>query len=972
MTVDRRVLALSRELKGLVKGEVRFDPYTRALYSTDASIYQMEPVGLVVPRDVDDVVATVRLACETGTPVLPRGGGTSLAGQCVNRAIVMDFSKVMHRVLEVNADERWARVEPGISLDELNAAVARTGLMFAPDPTTANRATVGGVIGNNSCGSHSMLYGKTVDHVLGMTVVLSDGTVGDLSPPPLLKREGLLGRAVREAVKIAHEHEEEIDRRFPKIRRRVSGYNLDELLKSPANLPGLLVGSEGTLATVVSAKVNLVPRPAHAVLGVFHFRSLVEAMEGAVWLLQDGEQLATIELIDRALLSQARTQLALSRRMGFVQGDPSTGSGQAPSAGSGQVPAALLAVELDGDDLGDLALRLDALVERSRRARVGYACTVLTDRAAQQDVWAVRRAGVGLLMGMKGDTKPIPFVEDTAVAPDKLPEYVRRFDELVRAHGTTAGYYGHASVGCLHIRPLINLKLDEGVQRMTAIAEGVADLVLEYGGSLSGEHGDGIVRGVFTEKMFGTKLYEAFRELKRAFDPRGIMNPGKIVDCPPLTENLRVSPATRTMPVTTGLDFSVDGGFARSVELCNGQGACRKTREGAMCPSFMATREEEHSTRGRANALRAVLSGALPPEDLASKRLHDVLDLCLECKACKAECPSNVDMAKLKYEFLARYHRAHGFSLRDRLFADVRRVNQMGSLAAPLVNRVVASRAGRWALGNVGVAPERTLPRLAGRTFRAWLSRRRHDEPLPPAQSPVALFVDTFTEFNEPSTGIAAVTLLERAGYAVAAPRAVCCGRPMLGKGMLERAREHARRNVDLLHPLVEAGTPIVGLEPSCLLMFRDEYLDLLPGDERAQAVARSTFMLDEFLTRLPDDAKARLAFRHAEQRVLFHGHCHQKALAGTDASVAALRMAPGALVEALDAGCCGMAGAFGYEREHYDVSMAIGERRLFPAVRNDPDAAVVVTGVSCRQQVEHGTGRKALHLAEWLAGRLE
>ncbi|MSQ12124.1 MAG: FAD-binding oxidoreductase [Dehalococcoidia bacterium] len=966
-------MELAKALRSVVKGEVRFDAYSRALYSTDASIYQMEPVGLVVPRDAEDVAATVCLAYETGTPILPRGGGTSLAGQCVNHAIVLDFSKAMAGVLEVNAEEQWARVQPGVNLDELNAALASSGLMFAPDPASSNRATVGGVLGNNSCGSHSALYGKAVDHVLQMSVVLSDGTVTTVSPldqEALVEKQrapGLEGDIYRRIMPLAESCREEVDRRYPKILRRVSGYNLDELLKSPINVPGLLVGSEGTLATMLEAKVRLVRRPTNTVLAVLHFRSLLEALDGAVWLLRDGEPVAAMELIDRNVLLPARTQLALSRRMGFLDGDP----------------GALLVVELVGDDPAELEARLDSLAGRAARARIGSTCVKLTREADQQDVWAVRRAGVGLLMGAKGDTKPIPFVEDTAVPPARLPEYVRRFDELVRAHGTTAAYYGHASVGCLHIRPLINLKLDEGVQRMAAIADGVADLVLEYGGSLSGEHGDGIVRGGFTERMFGAQLTQAFRDLKRAFDPKGIMNPGKIVDCPPLTENLRAGFAARARHLATGLDFAADGGFVSAVEQCNGQGACRKTVEGVMCPSYMVTREEEHSTRGRANALRAVLSGVLPPSELTSKRLHQVLDLCLECKACKAECPSNVDMAKLKYELLDHYYRAHGRSLRARLFANVAGAGRLGSATAPVSTWVLRSWPGRLALAGLGVHPGRKLPPFARQTFREWFHRNRKPHPLAPSPcngeggrpstGAAALFVDTFMNYNYPSIGKAATALIERAGYQLTVPRVVCCGRPFLASGMLERAREHARRNVDALYPLAQAGVQVVGCEPSCLLMFRDEYLDLLPGDERARAVARNVMMLDEFLARLPDQARARLVFRHANAKVLLQPHCHQRALAGTDASMAALRMAPGAEVEVLDAGCCGMAGAFGYEKEHYEVSMKIGERRLFPAVRGNPDATVVVTGVSCRQQVEHGVpGARPQHLAEWLAEQLE
>ena len=949
---------LAQELHRALKGEVRFDDYSRALYNTDASIYQMDPIGVVLPRDAEDVVATMRLAHQYGVPVLPRGGGTSLAGQAVNHAVVLDFSKYMSGLREVNPEEQWAWVEPGLVLDALNQQVAPHSLKYAPDPTTSNRATVGGGIGNNTCGSHSILYGKTLDHVLELEVVLSDGaftTFGQLTAKELGAKQaapGLEGEIYRRALSIAQAYREEVDRRFPKIMRRVSGYNLDELLRKEVNLARVAVGSEGTLMTVTAAKVNLVPRPGATALLVLHFASLVEAMEATVALLEVGP--SAIELMDRNIVNAARGQLALSRRMGFVEGDP----------------AALLIVEMQGDSPAEAQAGLERAAEQVQRRRLGYAAVKLHEPGPQADVWNVRRAGLGLLMGVKGDAKPLPFVEDTAVSPEKLPEYVRRFDEIVRGHETTAAYYGHASVGCLHIRPLVNLKAQDGLDRIVRIAEEVSDLVLEFGGSLSGEHGDGIVRGVWTRKMFGPQLYQAFRELKYAFDPQGVMNPGKIVDCPPMTENLRIGPAYHTESVETTLDFSQDFGFAGSVELCNGQGACRKTLGGTMCPSYMVTREEEHSTRGRANALRAVLSGTLPASEFAGRRLYDTLDLCLECKACKAECPSNVDMAKLKYEFLAHYHRANGTPLRARLFADIARLNRIGCLFAPFSNWATASPLARWLLARVGVHPRRRLPPFARPTFSSWF-RRHRPEVVTGARGRVVLFHDTFMEGNYPSVGVAATRLLERAGFQVSLVPRKCCGRPMISKGMLERAREHARHNVELLYPLVAQGIPIVGTEPSCLLTLRDEYPDLLPGDGRAKAVAENAFLLDQFLVRLQEDRGTGLEFAPHPGKVLLHGHCHQKALVGVDASVQALQMVPEAQVEALDAGCCGMAGAFGFEKEHYDLSMQIGERVLFPAVRWDPGATVMVTGVSCRQQVEHGTGVRPLHLAEFLAGQL-
>ena len=959
MKTTRAQQELARELRRRTKGEVRFDAYSRALYNTDASLYQMTPIGVVAPRDAEDVAATVRLAHAAGIPVLPRGGGTSLAGQTVNHAVVLDTSKYMRELREVNPEEGWAWVGPGLVLDELNGLVAPHGLKFAPDPSTVNRATVGGAIGNNSCGARSIRYGKTLDHVLELEVVLSDGSrtmLGPADPDKPDVRVGASGLDIaihREAPAIAAAHREEIERRFPRIERRVSGYNLDELLKEPLDLSRVIVGSEGTLAVVTAAKVRLVPRPKAAALAALHFSSVIEAMEATVALLE--ADVTSVELVDKNILDAARGHLELARRMGFVEGDP----------------AAVLLVEASGDTPEEARAALAHAQGLVRRRGLGSAAVIVESPAAQADVWAVRRSGLGLLMGVRGDAKPLPFVEDTAVSPEKLPEYVRRFEEIVAANGTTAAYYGHATAGCLHIRPLVNVKEEAGVEQMVRIAEEVADLVLEFGGALSGEHGDGIVRGGFTEKMFGPELYEAFRDLKRLFDPKGILNPGKIVDCPPMTANLRIGPAYRPMAVKTTLDFSRELGFAAAVEQCNGQGACRKAQGGAMCPSFMATREEEHSTRGRANALRAVLSGVLPASEFTSRRLYDVLDLCLECKACKAECPSGVDMAKIKYEFLGHYYRNRRPPLRARMFANVARLNRIGCFFAPLSNWAMASPPARWLLFLLGVHPKRRLPAFARKTFSAWFKRHTPHERAG-TRGRVLLFHDTYTEGNYPGVGAAATRLLEQAGFEVAvAPRRRCCGRPMVSKGLLEQAREHARYNVELLHAFVADGTPIVGIEPSCLLTLRDEYPDLLPGDQKAQAVASNSFLLDEFLARSMEEGGPGLELRPRPGKVLLHGHCHQKAMTGLGPALRLMRRVPEAEVEALDAGCCGMAGAFGYEREHYDVSMQIGERALFPAVRRSPDATVVVTGVSCRQQVEHGAGVRPLHLAEYLASAL-
>ena len=611
---------LEQELRRRVSGEVRFDPFSRVLYSTDASIYQMEPVGVVIPRTAADVQATIEVARESGVPVLPRAGGTSLAGQTVNHAIVMDFSKYLNQVVEVNREESWARVQPGIVLDQLNRDLLPHGLMYAPDPTTSNRACVGGGIGNNTCGAHSVIYGKSLDHIMELDVILSDASTTHFRPlgsaelEAKLSGAGLESEIYRGVRRLAQDNDAEIRARYPNIMRRVSGYNLDEFLtesigpyagsatRGPAgrprghdgfNLTRMVVGSEGTLCVATEAKVNLVPRPTMTALSVAHFHDIFQASEAVKEILNHGP--SSIEIMDKNVLDRSRQSLGLGNAMSIIEGDP----------------GAILAIEFYGESEDELNSKMEGLKSDLERRRMGYACVNLLDRAAQANIWAVRKNGLGLLMSMHGDAKPLPFVEDTAVDPETMGDFVRRFDEIVRNHGTEAAYYGHASVGCLHIRPVVSLKNQEGVNRMYAIADEISDLTKEFGGVLSGEHGDGIVRGVWTEKMFGSEVYQLFRELKSTWDPDGIMNPGKIIDCPPMTENLRYGPSYQADSLSSSLDFSIDTNFAGAVEMCNGMGACRKL-EGTMCPSFMATREEEHSTRGRANLLRRPCRASCP------------------------------------------------------------------------------------------------------------------------------------------------------------------------------------------------------------------------------------------------------------------------------------------------------------------------------------------------------------------------
>ena len=944
---------------------MRLDQVSRTLYATDASIYEIEPLGVVLPRTAEDVAHTVRTALECDLSVLPRGAGTSLAGQTVGPGLQVDFSRYMNQILEIDVEGCWARVQPGVVLDELNAVLATHGLQFGPDVSTGSRANLGGMIGNNSCGAHSILHGKTIDHVLDVTVVLSDGSLATLEPlasaadlDERCRRDGVEGRAYTEVRRIVEEFGDEIRRGFPGVMRRVSGYNLDALAAPGAafDLSRLVVGSEGTLCSLVEARLRLVERPRYSIVVACHFEDVVQALEANLLALETAP--VASELIDRVLIDRTRGQLEFEPRRRFLEGDP----------------GALLCVEYYADQEADLTQRCDELEGRLRRAGLGYAYVRAATAPQQQDIWDLRKAGLGLLMGMKGDPKPTSGIEDSCVPVEHLPEYVARIRELMVAQGVeVVTYYGHASVGVLHIRPILNLKRPDGIATLRALQERMSDWVLEYGGSMSAEHGDGLARSEWIAKMFGPRLVDAFGQVKAAFDPAGIMNPGKIVAPPPMDESLRYGDDYANTEVSTFFRYDEAGGFQQAIEMCSGVGQCRKKLVGTMCPSYMATLEEQHSTRGRANALRAALSGRLSDGGLDSHDLYEVMDLCLECKACKAECPSSVDMAKLKYEFLAHYHGKHGFPLRSRLFAHVDQLNRWLAPVAPVANAVLRSAPNRWLMDRlIGIDKRRRMPALAGETFSHWF-RRREAPAVSATHGKVVFYNDTFTQYNEPGIGRSAVALLEAAGYEVVLPeRRHCCGRPLISKGFLEEARARAATNVKAMTAYVDRGWPVVGVEPSCMLTYRDDYLDLAPDAAAAAHVATGMFLLDEFLAR-QDGAVDRLAaaLTDTTKRVLFHGHCQQKAILGKGDTARLLGLPSGYDVQEIGSGCCGMAGSFGYEREHYDVSLQVGRERLFDVIEADGEAEVAATGTSCRHQITDATGRRARHWAEVLADAL-
>ncbi|MGE3958403.1 MAG: FAD-binding and (Fe-S)-binding domain-containing protein [Vicinamibacterales bacterium] len=952
--------ALERDLRSTLSGEVRFDAVSRALYSTDASVYQIEPAGVVIPASQDDVVKVVEVCGRHGVSITIRGGGTSQAGQAIGSGVQVDISKHVNRLLEVNVEERWARVEPGIVLDELNAALRPHKLRFAPDVSTASRATLGGMMANNSSGARSVLYGKTIDHVIEQQVVLSDGSVVHFRPVPAREADTIAAGSSLEAAcyrtvrHLGRTHADEIERRFPKVLRRVGGYNLDAFTNSdaPCDLTRLMVGSEGTLGVVLEATVRLVPLPnAKAVLAI-QFADVLEALAATPVIL--GHLPSAVEIMDGFILDNTKASPALHRkRQTFIEGDP----------------AALLCVEMYADDGRELPGRLAALEADLVSRGLGYRYHHALGAQEQATIWSLREAALGLSMATPGDAKSLSFVEDTAVAPERLRDYIDRFQGLIRKHGTSAGIYAHASVGCLHVRPVINMKTEAGVRTFEALAHDVADLVLEFGGALSGEHGDGLVRSPFMEKMFGPTLYQAFREVKRTFDPDGLFNPGKIVDAPPLTANLRYGPAYRTKPADTFFEYEGHGGIAGAVEMCSGLGVCRKTLDGTMCPSYMATRDETHATRGRANVLRLTMAGRLDEAGLGDEGMKEVMSLCLECRACKAECPVGVDVARFKSEFLADYYRRRGTPLRARLLGHAHDLGRWGSRLAPLSNLVARSGVARWVNEQLfGLDQRRVPPAWAAEPFTAQYARAFG---APTGDVDVHLFVDTFTNFHTPAVGLAGTRVIERMGRRTALAPNVCCGRPLISQGLLAEARELAAQNTERLHAAAERGVPLVFFEPSCLSAIREDAPDLLRGEARARAkrVAAQAVLFEEFAARNWPDA---LPLRNGPSRVLLHGHCHQKSMGALEPAKALLGRIPNTTVVDLDAGCCGMAGSFGYDRDRYEVSRAIGERRLLPAARSLATGEVLVaSGTSCRHQVEDFTGVRALHAAELVSSLL-
>ena len=963
---------LAEKLSREIEGEVLFDRFSRGRYSTDASIYQIEPVGVVVPKRASDVEAALALAREEGVSVLMRGGGTSQSGQTVGRSLVIDTSKFLNRIVETDFENRCAWVEPGIAMDDLNQQIKSTGLWFPVDVSTSSRATIGGMTGNNSCGTRSIRYGIMRDNVLEIDALLADGTAARFGPLDEDFEKTNLPDTVRDLFRdllaFGRRESGHIATAFPGVSRRVGGYLIDAILPTPdgaskpINAATLLCGSEGTLALSQRIKLKLSPQPKNKALGLCHFPTFRAAMESAQHIVKLGP--VAVELVDRTLIELA-TDIAMFRPImeTYVRGKPD----------------ALLLVEFAEEDQAENLRRLDQLEELMSDLGHQGAVVKVDNGAEQAAIWGVRAAGLNIMMSMKSEGKPVSFIEDAAVPLEHLADYTERLTAVFEKHGTTGTWYAHASVGCLHVRPVLNLKLERDAATMRAIAEEAFEMVREYKGAHSGEHGDGLVRSEFHEAMYGRKTVELFEEIKDRFDPDGALNPGKIVRAPRMNDRslFRYKPDYSVADFETVLDWSdypgAGGGFQGAVEMCNNNGECRKQVGGAMCPSYRVTRNERDLTRGRANTLRLAISGQLGADAFASDDMLEAMKLCVSCKACKRECPTGVDMARMKIEVLAAANQRKGMSLRDRLIAYLPRYAPYAAPLAPLMNlRNRLPGLARLVETSAGISAKRALP--------SWTTRPYSGDQAGPTvaarpERTVALFSDTFNRYFEPGNLGAAASVLGKLGYSVinlqptagSGRRPLCCGRTFLSAGLVDEAKREARRLLDAARPFVEQGIPIVGLEPSCLYSLRDEFAAMLPGDE-TDRLSRNSFLFEEFLVKEAEAGRITKPIATHAGKLLLHGHCHQKAFGSMNAVTGALALVEDLETEVVESSCCGMAGSFGYQAETYDESMKMAELTLLPAVRGAPrDTLLAADGFSCRHQISDGAGREARHVARIL-----
>jgi FAD/FMN-containing dehydrogenase/Fe-S oxidoreductase len=958
---------LEARLKAEIHGDVLFDAFSRGRYSTDASIYQVEPIGVVVPDTEQDALRALEIAVDANVAILPRGAGTSQCGQTVGAALIIDNSKYLNRILGFDAAKGTVWVEPGVVLDQLNAYLKPRGLWYPVDVSTSAQATIGGMTANNSCGARSIRYGNMVHNVVSAETWLTSGEIarfGEVGPiglgvsgPPHYKHLVEIVRGQYGA------EEEEIAQRVPAVQRRVAGYNLDMVAMGPFNMVHLLVGSEGTLGYFRKIELKLAPLPVHKVLGIVHFPSFYEAMNLTQHIVKLDP--AAVELVDRTMIDLARANAAFKTTIDeSIRGDPD----------------AVLLVEFAGEKRDEQLAQLQQLIELMGDLGLPGSVVAIEDARRQREVWEVRKAGLNIMMSMKGDGKPVSFIEDCAVPLEHLADYTARLTEVFAKHGTQGTWYAHASVGCLHVRPVLDMRRARDVTKMRAIAEEACALVRELKGAYSGEHGDGLVRSEWIEPMYGPRLTRAFAAIKQACDPKGLMNPGKIVAPPKMDDRslFRYKPDYAAAPISAALDWSehevgehnAGRGFAAAVEMCNNNGHCRKFDAGTMCPSYRVTRNERDLTRGRANSLRLALSGQLGPDALTSPEMYRTMELCVSCKGCRRECPTGVDMAAMKIEFLHHYHLRHPRSLKDTLVAQLPRYAPRLAKFAGVANlRNAVPGAASLMEAITGLSARRSLP-----VWRRDFFRGQQEISSGEGRHEVVLLADTFNTYFEPENLRAAARVLAAGGYQVIVAEAadgkrpLCCGRTYLASGMVEEARAEAKRMVEALAPYVSRGVAVVGLEPSCLLGLRDEFRKLLPGGA-ADALAEVALTFEEFLVRENRAGRLALPLQSSRfKRALVHGHCHQKAFGLMPAVTAALKLVPELEVETIESSCCGMAGAFGYDARHYDVSIAMAERDLLPAVRGaDQHTIIVADGTSCRHQIHDGAKRAAWHVARVL-----
>ena len=964
-----------------MEGELHYSETMRRLYATDASAYREMPLAVAIPRSEEDIRKLIDFARQEKSSLIPRTAGTSLAGQVVGGGIVTDVSVHFRSILEVNQQEGWVRVQPGVNRDELNLFLAPYGLYFGPETSTSNRCMMGGMAGNNSCGSNSVVYGSTREHLLEVRGFMADGTevvFGAISNEEFSRRAA--GKGVKSPLEQQvyaqvqgmlsnPENAAEIRKEFPKasIPRRNTGYAVDLLLDSEPFSPGgeafnfckLIAGSEGTLCFVTELKLNLVPvPPAITGLSCLHFNTVDEALKANIIALK--YDVRASELMDSYILECTKANIEQRQNRFFVQGDP----------------GAILVVEFGSDSEEEIRKRADALEAELRSAGLGYHFPLVLG-ADTKRVWALRKAGLGLLSNIKGDAKPVAVIEDTAVDPQDLPEYIREFNLTLKKYDLYCVHYAHAGSGELHLRPILDLKTEEGNKLFHTIADEIARLVKKYKGSLSGEHGDGRLRAEFIRFMVGAHNYELLKQVKNCWDPQGVFNPRKIVDAPPMNESLRYRPGQEVPKFDTVFDWSETDGIIRAAELCNGSGDCRKTHliGGTMCPSFMATHNERDTTRGRANMLREMLQNSTKANRFDHEEIKEVMDLCLSCKGCKAECPSNVDIAKLKTEWQQQYYDANGIPFRSRMIANFGRANALASIAPGIYNALMKGGiTATLAKKTMGFAVERSMPPLHSTTFRQWFKKNKavlNNSLNGNRKGKVLLFCDEFTNFNDVPVGITTAKLLSRLGYELEMPEHQESGRTWLSKGLLREVKKIAQENIDKLAPLVSKEVPVIGIEPSAILTLRDEYLSLCRPDqkEQAQKLAESAFLVDEFIAAERDKGNLKQDLFTEEEKVIkLHGHCHQKALSSLVYTKKMLTLPKNYQVQLIPSGCCGMAGSFGYEKEHYEVSMKIGELVLFPTVRRQPQEVIIAApGTSCRHQIKDGTKRTALHPVEIL-----